>query len=287
MPDLSLRPEILDSVIYLYSTVEAALSGERTGGTGVVLRCSFGANEQYVALTNWHVSVQSRCSVVRYTAQDGRTKVIPSRPEDWFCGPSFPDIAFLALNLPPQLEMHPVAILEDDILKSEEDLYPGEDLFMAGRFVDYDGKLTNRPALRFGALSMTDVEVLQPNTSTLPSHVADMRSKPGFSGSPVYAYRPNGTITVASGSTLMTGMVLDGRNSRRQQGSARNWGGGTNTTLRLVGLNYGGFMEVAKATMQHTPEQAELYMETSSMCLMVRSDDILDALEQFKLKCGR
>jgi hypothetical protein len=74
----------------------------------------------------------------------------------------------------------------------------GEDGFMLGLFVDHPGAARNLVAARFGNVSMlatADAPLEQPNGSVLPSHIFDMRSRPGFSGSPVFVYRtPSGDL---------------------------------------------------------------------------------------------
>jgi hypothetical protein len=74
----------------------------------------------------------------------------------------------------------------------------GEDGFMLGLFKDHPGKDRNIVAARFGNLSMVASEeapIKQPNGSVRPSHIFDMRSRGGFSGSPVFVYRtPEGDL---------------------------------------------------------------------------------------------
>jgi hypothetical protein len=41
----------------------------------------------------------------------------------------------------------------------DNELGPADDVFMIGRFIDYDGVETNKPALRFGHISMIDPQI--------------------------------------------------------------------------------------------------------------------------------
>jgi hypothetical protein len=64
---------------------------------------------------------------------------------------------------------------------------------MIGRFVDYDGLETNKPAARFGHVSIPSANVKQENGFIGRSIVLDMHSRSGFSGSPVFVYRTPGS----------------------------------------------------------------------------------------------
>ena len=61
---------------------------------------------------------------------------------------------------------------------------------MVGRFVDHDGGQTNAPAVRFGQISvMATQKIKQPNNAYKENYCLDIRSRTGYSGSPVFAYR--------------------------------------------------------------------------------------------------
>jgi hypothetical protein len=68
----------------------------------------------------------------------------------------------------------------------------GEDVFMTGLYAEQHGGKKNTPAVRFGNLALLADEnapIEQPNGVRRPSHLVDMRSRTGFSGSPVALYR--------------------------------------------------------------------------------------------------
>jgi hypothetical protein len=61
-----------------------------------------------------------------------------------------------------------------------------------GLYADHHGGQRNTPAVRFGNLALLADEkapIKQPNGVMRPSHLVDMRSRTGFSGSPVSIYR--------------------------------------------------------------------------------------------------
>jgi hypothetical protein len=63
---------------------------------------------------------------------------------------------------------------------------------MTGLFADQHGGERNTPVARFGNLSLLaddHAPIEQPNGVLRPSHLVDMRSRTGFSGSPVALYR--------------------------------------------------------------------------------------------------
>ena len=83
----------------------------------------------------------------------------------------------------------------------DAEINAGEDVFMLGRFIDYDGVEANVPSMRFGNLSMMEAHVPQPTPSGFSgaSYVVDMHSRTGYSGSPVYIYRTIGSLFAGKG----------------------------------------------------------------------------------------
>jgi len=66
----------------------------------------------------------------------------------------------------------------------------GADVFMVGRFIDHDGGQTNKPAARFGHISIepTPLSGIPNSAPDTPYFCLDMHSRSGFSGSPVVVY---------------------------------------------------------------------------------------------------
>jgi hypothetical protein len=105
---------------------------------------------------------------------------------------------------------------------------PGEEVVMLGRFLGYDGTDENKPAARFGHLAMAPtVPIPHPWGFTQPSFLIECRSVSGYSGSPVFIYRVQTTISA--------GFVAIGAN-RGKESLPRflgiDWG-----NLDRVGLN--------------------------------------------------
>jgi hypothetical protein len=186
----------LDSVFYLYPTVEDAKRGREFGGTGFFFGMPAGAGRWLIyAVTNWHVAVRDGCSVIRVNLKGGGTDIIELDPGQWFFKPRWHDLAIIPF--PIVSEKHLVQFFTTDIIASpqviaERDIGPGEDVFMIGRFIDYDGGETNVPALRFGNISVMPQPIMESTGAELPNYVLDMHSRTGYSGSPVFAYRTRG-----------------------------------------------------------------------------------------------
>ena len=73
----------------------------------------------------------------------------------------------------------------------------GDEVFMIGRFINLQGTKTNRPAARFGSLSVmnTMIPIKKDGvTRRQESYAVEMRSRTGFSGSPVMLYRTKTTV---------------------------------------------------------------------------------------------
>jgi hypothetical protein len=73
---------------------------------------------------------------------------------------------------------------------------PGEEVVMLGRFLGNDGTDENKPAARFGNLAMAPtVPIKHPWGFAQPSFLIECRSVSGYSGSPVFIYRVQSTIS--------------------------------------------------------------------------------------------
>jgi hypothetical protein len=69
----------------------------------------------------------------------------------------------------------------------------GDDLFMVGRFINHDGKERNIPVLRFGTIAMMPEEPIVADNKEQDSFLIEIRTIPGFSGSPVFVHMPQDT----------------------------------------------------------------------------------------------
>lgn len=292
MPDLSSAQSVLASTIFLYPSREAAEAGEQFGGSGVLIGKPLTHRRDLMiayAVTNWHVACSGGNSIIKYTDFQGRTQILETDPSEWEFIPGGPDIA--ACIFGPERNKT-AKMVPDYIFASDApgDIFIGEDVFMAGRFVDYDGKDTNRPALRFGAVSMLDAPIKQPTGSMSPSHIVDMHSRTGFSGSPVYAYRPRGRIS-ANGNSVSGVRIAPGAPPL----SRRTWGDGTQMEMKLLGLQWGQFPEMWEVVGSPDRAKAEASLVTdgqyvtgfSGMSCVIPAHQIQKLLDRPALKAPR
>jgi hypothetical protein len=213
MPQIS--SFFLDTVVYLYRNKAEAEEGKNFGGTGFLVTLP---DETYpdraayfYAITNWHVACQKGFSTIRVNNKDGSVDVFEFGPEEWHFLPQY-DVAVIpmpfnasrlkAAMLPTQL------FVTKEMFGSESPLLGvGSDVFMIGRFIDHDGGQTNRPAARFGHVSVLPAPIIQPNKVKADSFCIDMHSRTGHSGSPVFVYRTPGS-DIASASVIAHGSYL-------------------------------------------------------------------------------
>jgi len=195
-----LNSKIFDCVFYLYrrnpktGEVEGPFG---TGGIYVRMSKNLPAFHHYYGVTNWHVSHNAGASIIRINTKDGKTRFLEYDPIDWQFMPGADDLSAVDItddlsNETDQTNVNPEdGFVTPDIIKRFE-IGPGEDIFMGGLYPNHHGGDRNKPCARFGNIAMMPDEkslVKQPNNIWRPSYLADMRSRTGFSGSPVFIYR--------------------------------------------------------------------------------------------------
>ena len=187
-------PKVLNSVFFLYETEEDARVGSEVGGTGFIVGLPTAVPGYGFAyfVTNWHNALGNGCSVVRLEAVSGTPDIFVFDPTDWHYSTKYDIAVIRGPHLVP--DVHRFAAIGEELfltkeLKEQEKVGPGEDVFMVGRFVDYQGLKHNVPAVRFGNISMDPVLMEQVYGGMADSYCIDMHSRSGFSGSPVFLYR--------------------------------------------------------------------------------------------------
>ncbi len=154
-----------------------------------------------------HHCVVNHGTIIRINTSDGKSRLIETSPEEWQFLTGGSDIAAIDLtDLVRQRGGDEIAVIPTIQFATKEFMQRvefgiGEDGFMLGLFSDQPGKDRNMVAARFGNVSLLaeDGEPLRhPNGTKRPSHLFDMHSRPGSSGSPVFAYRtPAGDLRTA------------------------------------------------------------------------------------------
>ena len=168
-------------------------------GSGFILRrpaTRIFAKQHLYGVSNIHVANGDGASVIRLNTTNGSSRLLPLRPDDWKFIKNSDDVSAIDLTdlVLPTDEIGD--IWEPDFLSQERlqvaRVGPGEDAFMVGLYVNQPAGDRNNPNARFGNISRlatNDAPVLQGHGLEEPSHIVDMRSRTGFSGSPVFAYR--------------------------------------------------------------------------------------------------
>lgn len=204
---------VLESVIYLYPSVADAEVGKKAGGTGFLVGVpedekfrhrDWGApswNEwEYSrhlgsyflhAVTAAHVIHRGSSPVVRLTLKAGTVDIIDLPAEAWHTHPDGDDVAICPIGFSGQYEgtsFVPESFLLTTEAKERALLGPGDEAFFVGRFVGHDGRQRNVPTVRFGNIAMMPEKIQHPGSGSQESFLVEMRSLPGYSGSPVFVY---------------------------------------------------------------------------------------------------
>lgn len=193
--------QFLDSVFYLYPTLEAAESGGGGhGATGFFVGIHserFSPLSAIYLCTCWHVIQKGGNNYVRLKRQaDGGLEIFEIDIDDWAFDASN-DIAVAPFPGPIDEFVFRSIPLKNFLLRDEYEscnIGPGDSVFMIGRFVDVDGAHPSVPTLRFGHVSTEPISIDSiTNAPRAACYLLDMHSRTGFSGSPVFCYRTIGT----------------------------------------------------------------------------------------------
>ncbi|MCZ6608950.1 MAG: hypothetical protein O7A66_02980 [Alphaproteobacteria bacterium] len=185
------------AVIYLYG--QNVQTGEwGLGGTGFLFGYPSdlkGPNHIY-AVTNWHVAVSGSFSSIRLCSRSGHD-FIELEPHDWIYLPRQDDLALVDITDLLDPDRDDVTVLDarmavDQEYADQAEIGFGDDVFILGMFANSPGDQRNAPVARFGniaRLPSDDALIAQETGAETPCYLIDMRSRTGFSGSPVFVYR--------------------------------------------------------------------------------------------------
>jgi hypothetical protein len=202
-PDLRrVSDKILRSIVFLYPTEDAAIKGEGYGGSGFIASYDdaevFDPSDESLSdpahayiVTNAHVA--RTCHFVR-TLHDFRPII---QMTEWTEHPD-DDIAIAHAGIwghdaffLPALVHRTMFVTPEGM--TEAQIGPGDQLFMVGRFTGLDERERHEPTVRAGTLSMAStvpVENAEMDGRKQESFFAEVNSKAGYSGSPVYVEIP-------------------------------------------------------------------------------------------------
>lgn len=188
-----LSKDILESVVFIYDGADAALDQSHPnhdlGGSGWLVGMPWKTNPHWAhvyVVTNKHVICRSDFPVVRVNRKNDEPDVFPfSLPADWhFHGSA--DLAIHRIELTQEHQFKYEG--RNRFLTSEHiEKYAfgeGDSVFSVGRFVNFTGQPENRPVVRFGRVAMMSPATIDDEELLL----VEMRSRTGYSGSPVWIY---------------------------------------------------------------------------------------------------
>jgi hypothetical protein len=205
-----IQDKLIHSVAFLYPTRADAENNTRRGGTCFLVgkeaidvpHPDGGHCWLIYAVTNFHVAWTAGSPIIRLNRRDGRLHIIELTSQDWIPHPGGDDLAmtFLSGRIGGldslDRAMDHVTFVETPRLLTEDAMRRcalglGDEVFMIGRFLNHQGtKDKISPAIRFGSISVMPESI--PNVSTNADQISfavEMRSRTGFSGSVVAAYR--------------------------------------------------------------------------------------------------
>jgi hypothetical protein len=178
-------PEIPDRFI---KSIVTLLGDGQPKGTAFVMR--FG---QMVGCESYYLITCEHCTNRNVQARFSNGTSIQIEPDRWCKSPTGDDVVALDITeivLDARGDIGNIDI-GDAVRRREPYFGIGSDLYMLGVSVDEKDIGVNNPRARFGNLSgfaEDDVSMTQGNNAERPCHLGDMRSRTGFSGSPVIGY---------------------------------------------------------------------------------------------------
>lgn len=212
-----IRESILESVFYLYPSRETAEAGERLGGTGffVSVDSTLTPHRWFVYLvTNSHSVIGREPRFARFNLKDGETRIYEIESGAWHHHPDGDDLAICPImdHDLKQKWINTSLFLTKRIM-AVENIGPGDDVYMIGRFMPHSGIELNLPVARFGTIAMKPSEpIVRPSDGfKQESFLVELRSLPGCSGSPVFVYlAPYFPRELKGGKVIVTPVAPEG-----------------------------------------------------------------------------
>lgn len=269
-------------------------------GTGCIIRVQGSRLPHFYAVTNWHVA--SKAGSIRLNLISGQCERVDHDPSDWYlwreCDLAVLDITAHLMTGKYLVSSIPIDQFVSQFAVERGELAMGDDVFMVGLFGQHLHDDRNTPIARFGNLSRpmdNDFPIQLEGAGKIPAHLIDMRSRAGFSGSPVWVYRTPATdLTEFSGDgppepvdTSLADFVRSNRGMGRTGHIpySDRWAlrvNGTNLFLRFLGVHCNQFYEPFEVEVQEAigdpvkVGQKQLY--PSSVTLVIPAHRIIEAL---------
>lgn len=200
-----LPPDNLACCFFVYPSKAMAERGDAKGGCGFFVAVPYQkrpASCHVYAVTNRHLidgnPVSGATPTIRVNLCAGGVDYFETQYDEWL-GPPGEDF-YVRRTAELQSRVHAwrhelIDILVDAQIIADNGIGIGDDVFSIGRFMDHDGRRTgNVPIARFGNIAlMPEAEISTRIGEKQAGYLVEMRSRTGFSGSPVYVYTGPGT----------------------------------------------------------------------------------------------
>lgn len=211
MPRLS--PTFARCVFFLYGKDKKGRYRSEPEGTGVLIGVrefvrGGGWYQNMYAVSCAHVIAQGATNVRINTREGGHRFIELDQDLDWFTPTNGADLA--AADITDQFGygddtnfLSPYWLAGRDFIQKAQ-IGIGDDGFMLGLFSRQPGKARNLVAAKFGNITLMADDaapvVHEDGRPGRPAHLFDIRSRGGFSGSPVFVYRtPGGDLRDVDG----------------------------------------------------------------------------------------
>jgi hypothetical protein len=195
---------MMDGAAFQYRTVQEAESRARVGGSSFLVgRLLKGSEEAFgkplhlpYLVSNSHVVFEGSACVASVNRKDGGEPAVWDIDQnDWQPHPGGDDLAVACVAGHMDSKIHKFSFVEEEHIITPDYIAKnhigvGDEVFMIGRFVNLQGERTNRTSVRFGSISMMlDMHHVEDSQRLQEEFAVEMRSRTGFSGSPVTVYR--------------------------------------------------------------------------------------------------
>jgi hypothetical protein len=184
---------MLGGSFFVFPTREDANKGRPVGGCGFFVGIPWESDPQLdhvYAITCDHVVPKGKPRVIRAARpNESEPYFIDCSDSDWIRSEP-DDLAVSRIEYGVNFA-HESFLLRDltESIILDYSIGIGDEVFSPGRFVDLPGHRVNRPLVRSGIISgMPEIPIQQRGGVLLDSYIVEMRSRSGFSGSPVYVY---------------------------------------------------------------------------------------------------
>ncbi len=150
---------------------------------------------------------------LRLNQRNGGTGTIRIDPADWLLHPTA-DVAVAPVSISREefaFRVYPVSGLATAGFRSDQNIGPGDDVFITGLLVNHPGETKIMPIVRVGNIAAMPDDAVHMKTGPDVAALIEARSIGGLSGSPVFLHlpfwrdAPKGSLFVGGGSKATSG----------------------------------------------------------------------------------